>query len=144
MRESRESVPRLVKGSMRNYANYQSRSKITDNHGIASLIAGVSGSNKNIDRQYTDLLNNFDSNKPESPSELYALPISTTRSQVNLLPKRRIEKRAMSIATMLKEAQIESKLGNSRGRVSSLLDTNSTTSRQRLGVLSKEGRQNRM
>lgn len=85
-----------------------SRTRIADNQAIASLIAGASGSNLNIERQYEDLLVNFDSNKPESPNGQLFSPINTTRSHANLIPKHKIEKRAMSIAAILKEAHNES------------------------------------
>ena len=46
-----DSSSRLIKGSNRDkaYPGYQSRTRIADNRGIAELIAGVSGSNQNID-----------------------------------------------------------------------------------------------
>ena len=110
--DSTEIIIKANKGSNRAYGT---RSRIASQHGsIAQLIAGVSGSADNIDKQIDNIISNVDlkngrieaspyvnSNGKASPK-----PASSTRSASMMQPNRyKINKRAQSIAAILKDAR---------------------------------------
>lgn len=69
VKDLRESAPhiKLSKSSMRNKMG-NSRSRISEKRGLASLIAGASGSNFDVDKQFDDLVCAFETKPAQQPS----------------------------------------------------------------------------